>query len=78
MDGYYYRKTKDSEQQTVYLIWLVIIAVFVCTWYCTYKWLTHKCPEPAKFMTSNGPKESQYCLSSPSSEKPGAPAPRLL
>ena len=45
MNSYYKDKAKDSEQQAIYLVWLVIIAVFIGTWYCTYKWITHKCPE---------------------------------
>ena len=45
-DPYYEEKRKDSKAMTVLLIWLTIIAVGVGTWYCTYKWLTHKCPEP--------------------------------
>ena len=44
-DDYYRDKAKDSKEQAVLLIWLVIIIVALGTWYCTYKWLTHKCPE---------------------------------
>ena len=43
---YYEDKAKDSEQQAVYLLYLVIIALVFGTWYCSFKWLTHKCPEP--------------------------------
>lgn len=43
---YYEEKAKDSTEQAVILIWMVIIVTAVVTWYCTCKWLTHKCPEP--------------------------------
>ena len=46
MDNYYKLKAKDSQEQTIIVIWLVIIAVCFGTWYCTFKWVTHKCPEP--------------------------------
>ena len=50
MNSYYRRKAKDSEQQAVYLIWLVIITMCIGTWYCTYRWVTHKCLSPAVLM----------------------------
>lgn len=46
MNSYYRNKAKDSEQQAVYLIWLVTIAIGIGSCYCTFKWVTHKCPEP--------------------------------
>ena len=45
MNEYYEKKAKDSQQQAVYLTWLAIIILCIGTWYCTFKWLTHKCPE---------------------------------
>ena len=46
MNEYYYKKAKDSEKQAVYWMWGAIIVLCIGTWYCTYKWLTHECPEP--------------------------------
>ena len=45
MNSYYLNKAKDSEQQAVNLMWLAIIALCVGSVYCTFKWVTHKCPE---------------------------------
>ena len=50
-DPYYEEKRKDSAAQTVLLMWLMVIAVGVGSCYCTYKWLTHKCPEPGSVQT---------------------------
>ena len=44
-DCYYKDKAKDSKKQSIYLIWLVILVICVVPWR-TYKWITHKCPEP--------------------------------
>lgn len=45
MNDYYEKKRKDSMEQVVYLVWLLLIAVGVGLCYCTHKWLTHKCPQ---------------------------------
>ena len=45
MNEYYDEKAKDSEKQLLYITWMAIIVVAVATWYCTVRWLTHKCPE---------------------------------
>ena len=49
MNSYSEQKRKDSMQQVVYWFWLVIIVLCIGTWYCTSRWLTHKCPEPEPF-----------------------------
>ena len=43
---YYRDKAKDSQQQAVYLMWLVLITVCLGVgWYIGGR-LMHKCPEP--------------------------------
>jgi hypothetical protein len=50
-DGYYEKKRKDSQEMTLLLMWLMLIAIGVGSCYCTYKWITHKCPEPGSVQT---------------------------
>lgn len=48
---YYEKKRQDSMAQAGLLMWLMLIAIVFGACYCSYKWITHKCPEPGSVQT---------------------------